>query len=191
MQEAFVQATVVRVAAEEGIHERSVRITTRNGSGGIPAARAALRRYLDNLDSGAEERPDILVVCMDGDCEGPEARHREIRQLLGERAVPPCIAIATPDPYVERWYVLEPQAIKRALGRGPAAVQIPPRCSHDVFKELLSDTIESTGAVATLGGYEYADLIVPEVDLYAAGQADPAFDRFVSALRACFRRLLA
>lgn len=189
MQEAFIRAVVLKVAMGVGFYPREVVITTRNSSGGIPAAKASLRNYLRDLDGGREDRPDVLVICMDGDCEGPAERAHEIREMLGTRAAPPCIAIATPDPYVERWYVVQPAAIREALGRGPAAVQVPPRCSHDVFKELLTQTIESTGTPATLGGYEYADLIVAEMNLHGSATSDRSLMSFVDSLRSCLRML--
>lgn len=187
MQEQFIRAMVVRIAEETGVHPRALDITTRNGSGGLSAAVGALERYLQDIARGLEDRPDILVVAMDGDCDGPDDRRRQIEEILADLGEPPCVVIATPDPYVERWYVVDATAIKEALGKGPAAVATPPRCSHDVFKDLLRDTIAKADATPALGGYEYADLIVPQIDLYRAGRAEPAFGHFVTDLRACMK----
>ena len=191
MQERLIQAVIRRVAQDSGRHPRSLNIYSRNAAGGVAAAMGALKRYVIEVGRGTEVRPDLLVIAIDGDCDGPEARRQQILDLIADLGAPPCVAIATPDPYVERWYLLDPGAIRRSIGHGPAARRVPPRCSHEVYKLLLEDTIVEAGAAPVLGGYEYADDIVSEMDLYRAGMVDPAFNRFIHDLRACIAALPA
>jgi len=186
----MISALVWRIASEEGLHPRQVVIETRNGTGGVAAAFGALETYVRDVQRGDEARPDILVVVVDSDCDGPGSRRAAVdARVAGIATGLPCIAVGTPDPHIERWYVLDAAALKAALGKGPAAIQRPDGCDHSEYKRLLKETIEASGATPRLGGYEYADLIVGELNLYNCGQDEPEFARFTDALRNCFRTL--
>jgi hypothetical protein len=184
MQEQMIQALVLRVAADSGIEERWIQIETRNGTGGVPAAVNAFAHYTRRLEAGDESRPGLVVLAVDSDCDTP-ARRAELADLVRRLSALCCVAVAVPDPYVERWYLLDLAALKNALGEGPAGAY-PRTCDKTFYKRSLVEAIEAAGLEARLGGYEWADVIVPKIDLYQAAKIEPNLGLFVEELQACF-----
>jgi hypothetical protein len=185
MQEQMIKALIQRVATDMGVDEHAYIIETRNGTGGIPAALRAFERYANDLEAGNESRPWVVVLAIDSDCD-PAARRGELADLTARIATYCCLAVAIPDPYVERWYLLDLAALKDALGAGPAGAY-PKTCDKTYYKRALVNAIEGAGLEARLGGYEWADVIVPQLDLYQAARTEPNLGAFVESLRACFQ----
>jgi hypothetical protein len=189
MQEQMIRALVRRVAVDCGLDERAVTIETRNGRGGLPAALTAFREFANGLIAGGEPRPDIVVLALDSDCD-VTARRDEVQGICDQLSGYTCIAVAVPDPYVERWYLIDLEALKDALGVGPSGAY-PKECSKSYYKTALASAIEAAGLEARIGGYEYADLIAAKMDLYRAGKLEPQLERFTSDLTACLRRAIS
>ena len=57
------------------------------------------------------------------------------------------------------------------------------KCDRRRYKEQLIKAIHATGTVPRLGGMEYAEDIVQEMDIERVAQLDRSFRRFVMALR--------
>lgn len=188
MQEGLVTALVRRVVADRGYHPRSVSIDTRNARGGIPAALSGLNTYVVDVLEGREDVAPIVVVAIDSDCD-VELRRRQIADIVSRITDRTCVVAVVPDPYIERWYMLDLAALKAALGEGPPGA-LPFECDKGFYKRELAGAVEAAGLTPSLGGYEYADLIVDEIDLYACAKLDPQFGRFVDDLADCLARLL-
>ena len=184
MQEQMIHAIVRRIVTDLGVHPRSLNIRSRNSSGGHPAAIGAFDRYAEDLERGNEPLQDLVVLAVDTDCR-PEVR-RELAGVVERIARLTCVGLALPDPYVERWYLLDAEALKKAVGSGPEGAY-PRTCDRSYYKTELRKVLRASGAVPILGGYEYADLIVPEMDLYQCGRLEPGLGRFIEDIRACVR----
>lgn len=179
-----------RVANDLGMDPRELDLESRNARGGLPRAKRELTRYVDDLLARETDMPDVLVVAVDADCVGGNARRGELRPIIDRVPSSCCIVLAIPDPHVERWYLIDAAAVKAALGQGPAAYA-PRHCEREVYKRVLAETIELSGARPALGGYEFAAPIVEAMDFYAAGRAEPELGRFLEEFRACLRACLA
>jgi len=90
---------------------------------------------------------------------------------------------AVPDPHVERWLLLDGAAFKTVFGKGCNAPDL--KCDRDRYKERLMKAIHDTGVTPSLGGIEFAENIVREMDIQRASR-DPSFKDFVDELRSRF-----
>jgi hypothetical protein len=127
--------------------------------------------------------PDLIVVATDGNCKGTTARKREITNLTD--ATSARVICAIPDPHVERWLMLDSSAFKIAVGAGCDAPD--QKCERDRYKRLLSQAVRDAGVTPNLGGIEYADDIIAEMDIDAATRKDASFRLFVRDLRGIFQ----
>ncbi len=169
---------VQRVAAEYGIE---VRLDWRSATGGHGKVIVELRNYIRDLKRQGTPWPDLIVVATDANCKGLNERSREI----GDLDAPAPVLLAIPDPHVERWLLLDGAAFKAVFGRG---CQAPDRkCSRERYKERLIKEIHAAGGTPILGGIEYAEDIVRQMNIDRATRADEALRRFVEALRNTLR----
>ncbi len=90
-----------------------------------------------------------------------------------------------PDPHIKRWLLLDGADCKAVFGRGCAA---PDRkCDRGRYKRQLVEAIHATGTTPLLGGIEYAQAVVQQMNIDRAVHVDPSFRRFVTALRGTFQ----
>jgi hypothetical protein len=178
--EGFARAIVERIAAEESL-EASIRVGSARA--GLPRLARELRAFGEAIRRQAGA-PDVLVVLADANAAGPAARREEIERV-GLDAVVPAVAIGTPDPCVEAWFLADPQAIASLF---EIAAPDPPGADADSIKRRLVEAFSAADEIVTQGGAEFADEIVAGMDLYRAGQAAPTLKRFVDELRAALRR---
>lgn len=142
---------------------------------------AELKDFLRDLERQGSPRPDLLIIASDANCKGFNERSREIGRLEAQTPV----VLAIPDPHVERWLLLDGAAFKAVFGRG---CQAPDRkCSRERYKEILIEEIHAAGGTPILGGIEYAEDIVRQMDIDRAARADDALRRFVEDLRSALR----
>jgi len=81
------------------------------------------------------------------------------------------------------------EAFKAVFGRGCA---LPARkCERGLYKELLASEIRQTGVSAPLGGVEFAEDIVREMNLLRVSASEPSMDHLLRDLRAFFARVEA
>jgi hypothetical protein len=184
-QEAFLGALTSRLVKEEGGEPR---LRARAARGGAARALAELRLYQEAIDRGQPglERPDILVVGRDTDCQGYVATRDAVMRVVSP-AVFALSAIACPDPAIERWYMADPETFQMVVGADPRAGQR--HCDADLYKARVADAIERAGAPSTLGGIELANDLALEMDLYRAGRREPTLRHFVDEFRGAIRRL--
>lgn len=142
---------------------------------------AQLERYLRDLRTQGSPWPHLIVVATDTNCQGFRER---VRRIDPENPPAP-VVLAVPDPHVERWLLLDGAAFRQVFGHGCDA---PDRkCSRNRYKDLLIAAIRAAGHTPLLGGIEYAEDIVRNMDIDRAARADDAFDRFVTDLRTTVR----
>lgn len=175
--ERFLVALVHRLAREE---QRTVEVFTMSGRGGHGRGLTEFSAF-----QKARGRADLLLVCIDANCKRWQAARREIKDKVDSSRFP-AYAVACPDPHIERWYLADPQGLKSAL-----SMNVSPgrkKCQRDRYKKLLVDGLKRAGHIVTLGGAEFAEKIVGDMDLYRAGKNEPSLGSFIEDLRSVLRR---
>jgi hypothetical protein len=93
---------------------------------------------------------------------------------------------AVPDPNIELWLLLDPEAFERVVG---ARCAVPVRnCDRDRFKKRLREAVAAAGVTPLLGGLEYAEDLAEQIDHSRAKDRDESFADFVDELNAWLRR---
>ena len=175
----IIGALVDRLAGEHGVRAR---LDWRNALGGHGKVAQEFQRYLRDLKQQGGPPPDLIVVATDANCKGLNERVREFQDL----DAPAPMILATPDPHIERWLLLDGAAFKNALGQGCKAPDL--KCDRGRYKSLLVEAVLAAGITPNLGGVEFAEDIVREMNLARAARADRSFRRFVGSLNAFFQR---
>ena len=93
--------------------------------------------------------------------------------------------LAIPDPHIERWLLLDGAAFKAVFGKGCDAPD--QKCDRGRYKQRLIEAIYATGTIPRLGGIEYAEDIVEQININRAVRVDRSFRRFVADLRNTFQ----
>ena len=173
-----IGALVQRLAREYGI---DVRLDWRSAVRGHGRVVQELRNYLRDLANQRDHLPDLIIVATDANCSGLNERTREI----GSQHAPAPITLAIPDPHIERWLLLDSAAFKSVFGRGCNAPD--QKCDRDLYKQRLSEAIYDAGIMPSLGGIEYAEDIVQQMNFARAKRADRSFRRFADDLSRTFQ----
>ena len=167
-----------RLADEIGL---TIHLEWYNAMGGRGRVVRELKRYLSDFTEQGDH-PDLIVVATDANCVGLQ---RRIRDIDTSSAVSPVI-LAVPDPHIERWLLLDGAAFKAVFGKGCDAPD--KKCDRGRYKHQLFEAVRSAGVVPMLGGIQFAEDIVREMDLDGPARADPSFRRFVEEVRRAFRQ---
>ncbi len=174
--ERFLTALLERIAREEGVE---ILITSGNARGGHGRALSELRLHQRAIMSRGGA-PDLLVVAIDANCESWGKARDGILRIIDVHTFPAHV-LAVPDPHIERWYLADPEALKAAV---EANVTLTRRkCDREAYKRLLINALRDSGHPVTLGGAEFAKVIVAEMDLFRAGKNEPSLKHFVGAAR--------
>ena len=173
-----IGALVQRIAEE---CEIAIQLDWRNAVRGHGKVIAELNDYMRDLKRQGGPWPDLIVVATDANCKGINERTREIGVL--DEAAPMILAI--PDPHIERWLLLDGAAFKAVFGKGCDAPD--QKCDRNRYKQRLIEAIHATGTIPILGGIEYAEDIVQQININRVAQVDRSFRRFVEELRDMFQ----
>ena len=173
-----IGALVRRIAAERDV---SVRLDWRSAVGGYGRVVTELGDYMRDLKRQGSPWPDLIIAATDANCKGLNERVREI----GSSDTPAPMILAIPEPHIERWLLLDGAAFKSVLGTGCNAPD--QKCDRGRYKQRLIEAIHAAGTTPLLGGIEYAEDIVREMDIGRASRLDRSFKRFVEDLRDMFR----
>ena len=173
-----IGALVQRIAEDFNL---DVRLDWRNATRGYGQVVREFNTYLRDLVRHGDPSPDLIVATTDANCKGMNARIRD----FGESEASAPIIHAVPDPHIERWLLLDGAAFKSVFGRGCDA---PDRkCDRNRYKQRLVQTIFAAGITPNLGGMEFAEEVVQQMDIGRAEQTDDSFRRFVGSLGATYR----
>ena len=171
----IIGALVQRLATEQGIE---VKLDWRSAVRGHGRVVDEFSRFLRDLRRQGGHPPALIVVATDANCKGLNERAKEF--AIEEELAP--VILAIPDPHVERWLLLDGAAFKVIFGQGCDAPDL--KCSRDRYKQRLIQAILAAGVTPSLGGIEYAEDIVNEMDIDRAARSDKSFARFVERMRA-------
>lgn len=180
--EAFARAMVQRLAREVGAARP--RIQARSVRGGHGRAIAELKAW-QKLAKTLPGRPDLLLVLIDANGDGPATQLAAVEAVI-DTAVFPTWVIGCPDPHVEAWCAADPDALRRLTGAEP-----PPRPSRPgrgAYKRWLELALEEAGVVLLNDPMDISAELVPEMDLYRAGKSAPSLGRFVEGVRSALAR---
>ena len=145
-QEKFLRAMIHRLAHDAGI---SLAVRIRTATGGVPRVLTQLSDFVENVEKDLVSAPDGLVIAVDANCKG----FTERRKLAEERAgsLRDRVVYAIPDPHIERWFLLDSEAFRTAIGRGCSAPDA--KCEKQRYKKLLSQSVLEGGSPTTPWGY--------------------------------------
>lgn len=183
--ERLITALLNRIAGEEGLE--NVHVATGSARGGHGRALAELKTHqlALRIEGGL---PDLLVIAIDSNCS-PWAKARDaIIKQIDTQAFPSYV-LALPDPHIERWYIADPAALKRAADA--SVVLTRRKCGRDEYKRLLSNALRAAGHPVMVGGAEFAEEIVAEMDFYRAGKNEPSLRHFLETTRGVFKGWLS
>lgn len=171
---------VQRIAEDRGIE---VHLSWRSAVGGHGRVVRELERFLRDLSRQGGSWPDLIVVATDANCGGLNDRTRDVSAHTSAARAP--VVLAIPDPHIERWLLLDGAAFKAAVGQGCDAPD--QKCDRSRYKKRLIDAVHDAGVIPILGGLEYAEEIVREMDIDRAAQNDRSLGRFVQELATTLR----
>jgi hypothetical protein len=182
--EAFISPLVARIAAEEN---RYINAVVRSARGGHGRVLEELELYQRGVLKGIAhlEAPDLLVVAIDANCKRYNRAKADIADRIQDTLRSQTV-IACPDPHIERWYMSDSTGFAKVVGTTPKLAR--KKCEKDKYKALLAQSVVDGGHVSTLGGIEFANEIVQEMDFYRGGKAEPSLEDFVADLRVALKR---
>ncbi|TVQ95486.1 MAG: hypothetical protein EA398_17655 [Deltaproteobacteria bacterium] len=175
--ELFARALVERLVADEGT--RRPIIQPRSTRGGLGRTLTELKAWQRKVRASIG-RADLLLVLIDANGEGHRKRQAELRAVI-EPDVYSMTIVACPDPHVEAWCAADPAALRTVLG-----AELPPRparAGRDAYKAWLGAALRQAGVRVLNDPLDIAAELVPAMDLFRAGKADPSFRHAVDDIR--------
>jgi hypothetical protein len=182
-QEAFIVSLAERIADEVGLAVDALQHDLRSTVGGKGTAVRELRRFLLDVRRGHHRPFDVLIVAIDGNCQGYVEKRNEIQQIVEQTHYRGSVVCAVPDPHVEYWYLIDAQALRSVI-EADVQFEVPAyKCERGRYKRALQNAFRQAGIFAPLGGAEYGADVAAALDLYAVGRVDAGFRHFVDDLR--------
>jgi len=180
--EKFVSAMLRRFGNEYGVGVTSRLLSSQ---GGLPRMHHEFKMFLRDLSREQREIPGSILVVVDANCLGHTARKDQMDDVLAHfPQFSQLVSYAIPDPHIERWMLVDPRAFQAVFGRGCTLPAI--KCAKDEYKKLLRKEIRASGIEAPLGGEEFAEDIVMEMNLSQAEAREPSLGIFLRGLKAQF-----
>jgi hypothetical protein len=182
--EKFIGALLRRFEEEQGT---AVRAKFLSAQGGLPRMHGEFSNFLRDLARERHPLPDAVIAVVDANCKG----YNERKGML-EAAVAPypqfeqLVSYAIPDPYVERWMLVDSAAFRTVFDTGCTLPAM--KGAKNEYKKLLRAEISESGIEAPLGGEEYAEDVVMAMDLAQAEIREPSLGLFLKNLKGLFNR---
>lgn len=179
--ERFLTALIQRLARDQ---QTRVRVSIGSARGGHGRALTELRIFRRAITIDPRMGTDILVIAIDANCRGWAAKRKEVGAEIDHDRFTR-VVIACPDPHIERWYMADPAALKKALDVSVSLRQR--KCERDVYKRDFIEALRAAEHPITLDGAEFASEIVDSMDLFRAGKNDASLKSCIDDLRAALR----
>lgn len=181
MQKDFILSLVNRVAREESVEIiNDVKYASRGSE-----SKKQFWKFVRYLKKSGLQDFDLLIVAIDGNCKGHMEREKEI--IKGIKDIDDKLICCIPDPHIERWYLLDLHALKTAVATELEVQQPPMKCEKDYYKKILGNELKKVSSL--LGGAEYAEKVVENLNFQILEENDKGFKRFIDGLRRHFRIL--
>ncbi|MGE5343630.1 MAG: hypothetical protein ACM3SY_19345 [Candidatus Omnitrophota bacterium] len=188
-QENFIKSLVERIAGDVGITNPYLKHDIRSARGGsiiIKELEKFVKGYLKYDPLGF----NIIIVAIDGNCKGYQKRKKELQSIMKEvSGIEERLVFAVPDPHIERWYMLDQKAFRKGVGINKSPDLPAYKCQRDHYKKIIYQTLHDANVNTFLGGTEYADRIVANIEnLELLCQRDDSFKFFVQELKRALRK---
>lgn len=174
--ERFIKALIYRM-----LPANSATVKTLSARRGRGKTLSELERYLKQEEHRRLHQPDAIVAAIDANCKGYNEKKREIDEkipLLIKSSIP--VIHAIPDPHIERWMLIDSHAFKKVFGAGCSAPTN--KCEKGLYKKILADSITQAGGNTLLGGMEYSQDIVENMDINRIQNLDESLKKFAEEL---------
>jgi hypothetical protein len=156
-----------------------------SSQGGLSRMHHEYKDFLRDLSRQRQPLPGSIIVVVDANCKGHNGRKELMDGVLAPYPqFQQLVSYAIPDPHIERWMLVDPIAFKTVFGRGCTLPAI--KCAKDEYKKLLRREIRESGIDAPLGGEEFAEDIVMEMNLGQVEVREPSLGLFLKSLKAQF-----
>lgn len=181
-QESLIQALLEKLGRELSVNVEVNPFNISSGSHGKGDTINDLKQYIKivSRNYSGVSTPDLLVICVDSNCEGYLKTYNDVKIIINEELVPHC-AIGCPEPHVEKWYLNDLDAYHSVVGHRPSVQQA--KCEKGYYKQILRSSIRKASQPVTSTIEEFADEIIKAMDLFRAGKNDSSFKHFVEEIR--------
>lgn len=186
--DGFIKALVTKIARQESIASDRLIHEIRSARGGSKVI-VEFRKFMKDTMKLTAYNVDLLVVAIDGNCKGYQERIRNLEKYIKSgHPFKNKVVFAVPDPHIERWYLLDQRAFKKGVGIDRAPDLPSYKCQKGYYKNLLNQTLKESDVASLLGGAEYGEMIVENIqNLEALARQEDGFEYFLSELRRLFR----
>lgn len=182
--EQFLTALIDRLSCD---YQVPVRPRTSSARGGIMRVHHELAEFLTDLQRQPGSVPDMILVATDANCKKYGQRRAEIAGVVSRfNQFEPLAVYAVPDPHIERWMLVDPNAFKAVFGKGCTVPAL--KCERRLYKRQLLEAIRAAGIMPPAGGMEYAADIVGNLDLVSVEMREPSFQHLIGELRSRFQQ---
>ena len=179
--ENFIKAFTRRLIKENGLEiEVEDILTSRKGE-----YKKKFIEYLKECKKRNIFEYDIVILVHDANCKGINEFKNMIQRYLDKHNYKFPIVWAIPDPYIERWYLLDKRAFLIAIQGEKSPPELPYQCSKrykSFYKEKLREAIHQNDIEPIQGGAEYGELIAENINYKEIAQRDKSFELFVNSL---------
>lgn len=189
-QEGFIKAIIERIAKEESMPVEDLIHDIRSARHGSHVF-IEFKNFLKDTSKSTFSGDDLLVVAIDGNCKGYYDRIKQLeKNIKPEHPLKNKVIYAVPDPHIERWYLMDQKAFKHGIDIKKAPNLAPYKCKKDYYKQLLHQSLKESNVISLLGGVEYGERIVNQIDdLDKYSCIDPGCQYFVEGLKRYFRSI--
>ena len=179
--ETVIKAMILKLAPKGSV--QVLPLSSRHGKG---HALTELGNYLRDVERRQTFKPDAIVAAIDANCKGYNDKRSEIdaKRPDGLKNIP--FVHAIPNPHVERWLLVDSYAFKQVFGKGCAAPD--QKCEKNRYKFILREAIKNAGCTPLVGGIEYAEEIVKNMDMHSIKTRDDSLKRFIEEMEDVLRR---
>ena len=178
--EDFLTALIRRLV---DVYNIEINIKPSSVRGGHGKVITELKQYLRDLQHNNEDLPDLIIVGTDSNCKGLSERETEVNQVTSDLG--DLVINMIPEPHIERWLLLDPEAFKTVFGKG---CSVPDqKCERGRYKGLLLNAIYEATMVPPLDGIERVEELVYAMNFQRVEQSDRSARRFLRALQRQFR----
>jgi hypothetical protein len=178
-QETIIKRIFIRLCEENGLDSNrlDVEVPYSKGGGSIKA----MSDYLK--DFGEDNAGDCFVLGSDGNCKGFTKKRNMLEKNVKQSHLLDKTIFAIPDPHIERWYLVDENALSNAVGERVAGNPPGHKCDKGFYKNLLKSSISKTGVIPMQGGAEFGADVGNLMDFYKAGKQDQGLKYFVESVR--------
>jgi len=189
-QEGFIKAMIERIAEEESVPVEKLIHDVRSARHGSRVFNE-FKNFLKDIAKSTFSEAVLLVVAIDGNCKGHNDRIKQLEKMIkSDHPLRNKIIFAVPDPHIERWYMMDQKAFKMGVGLKKSPDMAAYKCKKNYYKQLLHQTFKESNINSLLGGSEYGERIVNQIDeMEKFSKVDAGCQSFMQSAKHFFRNI--